>query len=580
MPDIGMRGPVLAAARRAASREKTGRLYTGGDIWRNSGGDMASGSAYPIIYVRGFAAGTSGIDAATDDPFYGFNDGTTHVRVDGDGSPQFYQFEGPLVRLMEDEDYRVPVHGGQQAYLSRSDDGSQPRASVWIYRFFGPSADTFGAPAVPYDLPAAARNLLAFVQLVLDKTDFTDQDAGAPADKKVWLVAHSMGGLICRSMIQKVCPDSGIAASDIVGKLFTYATPHNGIVFAGLGLKIPVPEIAPFDAEIFNPEVMYQYLTPAAVLEQTSDMPEGWDARTITGFDPSRVFCLIGTNAADYGIISQAVGPKSDGLVQIDNAYVRGASRTFVHRSHSGRYGEVNSEEGYQNLRRFLFGTRKATLRLADITLPPSTSPDLVDVWQAEVCVSIRGLPVLIDDQTAAHYCPVELGTVAGASVPAGAPAPSDDVGTPGPRPVDAPGSAPLLTTIFLLDPAKATQLTREDPQQGAFSPRCRYSLQIKVLHLEEQHGLFVWHDHLESTAEWQDALVVDVGPGDDGTEHVWAAWETDISQVTSVPDPITATPLTPLAPGGMSFTIGLPRPGQNLLGGNAAIALDVEMLA
>ena len=34
----------------------------------------------------------------------------------------------------------------------------------------------------------------------------------------------------------------------------------------------------------------------------------------------------------------------------------------------------------------------------------------MLDVWQAEVCVSIRGLPVLLDDQTAAHYCPVELG--------------------------------------------------------------------------------------------------------------------------------------------------------------------------
>ena len=108
---------------------------------------MSDGSAYPIIYVRGFAGGTSGIDTATDDPFYGFNDGATHVRVGGDGNPQFYQFEGPLVRLMEDEDYRVPVHGGQQIYLTRSADGSQPRTAVWIYRFYDASADTFNVPA-------------------------------------------------------------------------------------------------------------------------------------------------------------------------------------------------------------------------------------------------------------------------------------------------------------------------------------------------------------------------------------------------------------------------------------------------
>jgi hypothetical protein len=542
---------------------------------------MAGGSACPVIYVRGFAGGTSGIDTATDDPFYGFNDGATHVRVGGDGQPQFYQFEGPLVRLMEDEDYRVPMHGNQHAYLAAVADHSQPRTSVWVYRFYDPSADTFGAAAVPFDLPTAARNLLDFVEIVLAKTDFIDQDDGGSYPEKVWLVAHSMGGLICRSMIQKVCPDAGIEATEIVDKIFTYDAPHAGINFGIFGLNIPVPQIAPFDAQIFNPKVMYQYLTSAADLKKAPDMPGNWDARTLTGFDPSRVFCLVGTNAADYGIVSQAVGPKSDGLVQIDNQYVKGANRAFVHRSHSGRYGVVNSEEGYQNLRRFLFGTRKATASLVDFTLPPSTSPDVLDVWQAEVCVSIRGLPVLIDDQTAAHYCPVELGNVAGANVPGGAPAPSDDTVTPGSGPSGGPGAAPPLTMLFLLDPARARQMQREDLQPGPFSPRCRYSLQIRVLHLEEQHGLFIWRDHLEAMAEWQDTLVVDVGPSDDdGTEHVWAAWEVDIGTVTSVPDPIAGTPLTPDTPGGLSFTIGLPPAGRQLLGDDAAVILDAELLA
>jgi hypothetical protein len=540
---------------------------------------MQNGLAYPIIYVRGFAGGTSGIDTATDDPFYGFNDGATHVRVNGDGNPQFYQFEGPLVRLMEDEDYRVPVHGNQHAYLNQSAGGSQPRTSVWIYRFYDPDADTFGAAAVPYDLPAAARNLLAFVQLVLAKTDFTDPD-GNPGDKKVWLVAHSMGGLICRSMIQKMCPDNGIAPGDLVDRLFTYATPHNGIDFGIFGLNIGVPQIAPFDAQIFNRKVMYQYLTPAAGLRQAPDMPDGWDAHVITGLDPSQVFCLIGTNAADYGAVSKAVGPKSDGLVQIDNAYVRGASRAFVHRSHSGRYGEVSSEEGYQNLRRFLFGTRKATVRLVNATLPAATSASVLDVWQAEVTVSIRGLPVLMDDQTAAHYCPVELGKVAGASLPGGAPAPDDDAVTPGTGPAVSSGGPPL-TTVFLLDPARARQQQRENLQPGAFSPRCRYSLQIKVIHLQEQHGLFTWQNHLEGAPEWADTLIVDVGPDDDdGTERVWAAWEVDISKVTSVPDPIVRTPLASNPPGSLSFTIPLPSAGQQLLGARAAIALNVELLS
>ena len=61
------------------------------------------------------------------------------------------------------------------------------------------------------------------------------------------------------------------------------------------------------------------------------------------------------------------MGPQTDGLVHIDNAYVRGAHRAYVHRSHSGPYGEVNSEEGYQNLRRFLFGRWAVSAALAEL---------------------------------------------------------------------------------------------------------------------------------------------------------------------------------------------------------------------
>ena len=131
---------------------------------------MTDQVVYPIIYVRGFAGGTSGIDSAADDPFYGFNAGATHVRVGGDGNPQFYQFEGPLVRAMEDEDYRILVHGGQQAYLASVGDGTQPIKSIWIYRFYDSAADTFGASATPYSLPVAAKGLLKFTDLVRSKT--------------------------------------------------------------------------------------------------------------------------------------------------------------------------------------------------------------------------------------------------------------------------------------------------------------------------------------------------------------------------------------------------------------------------
>ena len=41
----------------------------------------------PVVYVRGYAGTTSGINRQVDDPFYGFNLGSTHVRVGGAGDP-------------------------------------------------------------------------------------------------------------------------------------------------------------------------------------------------------------------------------------------------------------------------------------------------------------------------------------------------------------------------------------------------------------------------------------------------------------------------------------------------------------
>jgi hypothetical protein len=99
---------------------------------------------WPIVYIRGYGGATSGINAQVDDPFYGFNSGSTHVRIAGDGGPAFYQFEGPLVRLIGDENYKVYVYGSQQQVL---DDPAIPvePTSLWIYRFYDEAATTFSA---------------------------------------------------------------------------------------------------------------------------------------------------------------------------------------------------------------------------------------------------------------------------------------------------------------------------------------------------------------------------------------------------------------------------------------------------
>ena len=87
----------------------------------------------PLIYVRGFAG--SGIDKVVDDPFYGFNEGSVHVRVDGAGEPQFFQFESPLLRLITDETYQLRVYGDQRAYLDSQDYGSVDANTIWVHRF-------------------------------------------------------------------------------------------------------------------------------------------------------------------------------------------------------------------------------------------------------------------------------------------------------------------------------------------------------------------------------------------------------------------------------------------------------------
>src|SRR4051794_13037002 len=150
-----------------------------------------AGMKLPIVYVRGFAGSTSGINEAVDDPFYGFNLGATHVRVGGDGEPHFYQFESPMLRLLVDRDedgeaYQILVHGGQEAYLNSQDAGKVGKNTIWIHRFYDESASTFGKDPQKYQIENAAADLLRLVDLVLLKT-------GA---EKVHLVAHSMGGLV------------------------------------------------------------------------------------------------------------------------------------------------------------------------------------------------------------------------------------------------------------------------------------------------------------------------------------------------------------------------------------------------
>jgi hypothetical protein len=496
----------------------------------------------PIIYVRGFAGGKGGINNAVDDPFYGFNAGSTHIRVGGGGTPRFYQFESPLLRLMMDHGYRLEVKGSQAQVLAAADENGLDPRTIWIYRFYDSGTDSFGVAARPFEIEVAAQGLRDFIHLVLAKTKDADQ---------TYLVAHSMGGLVCRSAIQRYM--SQAPAPFPVSKVVTYATPHGGIdiQLGGPVVDWIIDVLGPAGSDIFKERRMRQYLMPEG-MQDWQPQDGHWDPRVpyTSQLPAERYLSLVGTNPDDYDVAagwsSRAVGVKSDGLVQTRNAYVKGSNRAYLHRCHSGRYGIVNSEEGYQNLQRFLFGNLKTTLSLTSLTLDVSDGT----IWQADVALAIRGLSVLLHHQSAAHHCPVILSDEA---------AQRDTADSP----------VPLITTFLL--PAQPGQ-TR------------RYAFNLRVLGVRETEDFFVFNSHLEQIADWEDSLIVDVDPGADG-QPIAARWQWNstlagpINQAKELHNKLDATAAhdhTQAAPSWVA-SIPLPTTAQPILGKNASIRMDIR---
>jgi hypothetical protein len=303
---------------------------------------------------------------------------------------------------------------------------------------------------------------------------------------------------------------------------------------------------------------MFRYLTPREDPEVPVERPRDWQPAAMPdgGFPADHVFCLVGTNPEDYdvalGLSSKAVGARSDGLVQIDNAFVPGAHRAFVHRSHSGRYGLVNSEEGYQNLRRFLFGDLEIAVELHDRRVRGDKDDDIV--WQLETQLSIRGLPILMHEQTTAHHCPVQIEWRA-----------SEDT-------VDTP--VPLLTTFL----STARLPTRQEA--GEKVQAVRHALRLRLLSIRERGGIFGFFDHLEQTADFDDTLVVDFLPPEAGGPTLWAMWNSEFDGAIRdwKPEIEDEEPVHDEEParGVWRGRIPIPRSGRTILGEDATIALTV----
>jgi len=354
---------------------------------------------YPIIYVRGYAGTAKEVEDTVADPYMGFNVGSTKVRQLWTSKVNQYYFESPLVRLMKEYQYEDVYTGGVEMPPEAVID---PK-SVFIYRYYDyASADLGQGKRQPIE--SYAKGLSDLIITVRDRV--CQGDPQAIKDFQVYLVAHSMGGLVCRCFLQNKKYGSDEARRS-VNKVFTYATPHNGI---DVGLIGNLPGFLTYhEADTFNRERMEKYLNLPARREN-----QGVDDLNGT-FDPDRFFCLVGTNERDYevagGLSRTAVGPMSDGLVRIENATVSGkwaegnqivkkqSPRAFVYRSHSGHYGVVNSEEGYQNLTRFLFGNVRVDCELQVHELPLPTEvqkaldsgKDIRASYHIEVAARVRG---------------------------------------------------------------------------------------------------------------------------------------------------------------------------------------------
>jgi hypothetical protein len=361
---------------------------------------MHANAIHPIIYVRGYAMTQAEIEDTVADPYMGFNIGSTKSRVAWTGDVKRFYFESPLVRLMGDHEYQdVFVDGDDLVAAAERGENSVPYRCIVIYRYYDDASQDFGDGKGTPPIEHFARGLGELILRLRDRVCANPDNRMTPEDFRVHLVAHSMGGLVCRAFLQnaKFAPSEARSAVD---KLFTYATPHNGI---DMRIVRNIPGWLSFgDVNNFNRDRMADYL----------DLPKGDDVSLVKNFPPERVFNLVGTNPRDYsvagGLSSWAAGDASDGLVRIENATTHGqgadgndvrSPRAFVNRSHSGHYGIVNSEEGYQNLTRFLFGALRVDgiLDIDDITLPLEVQKAFDEgktvraSYQFEIAASVRG---------------------------------------------------------------------------------------------------------------------------------------------------------------------------------------------
>lgn len=359
---------------------------------------------YPIVYVRGYAMTANEREETFHDTYYGFS--ATSVEKRDAPPPDYFRadmFEGQLIRFMK---------LGHYAYFDATNRGLEdcvdnPARSLWVCRFYDVDVMKDNLRSIE-DHAEELRTMVC--QTIPERLKALGVDLGPQLrDYKVILIAHSMGGLVCRTLMQNLLPAKKEKPADWVHRFVTLGTPHKGI---DLG-RIPdfmerfvLRKRNPFDANIFDEKRMREYLKLGKDFEPHSLGP----VDSPYAFPVKRCLCIIGSDYDSYGTVQHLTGGFSDGLVKQDRAYcvagkpdAKGKYSSDqkpywanVHRAHSGRRGIVNSYESFENIHRFLFGDVKADICLEDVEIGTPEAAETSYFYDLEFALSIRGTPVYL----------------------------------------------------------------------------------------------------------------------------------------------------------------------------------------
>ena len=119
----------------------------------------------------------------------GFNLGSTKLRQRWTGDIERYVFESPLIRLFKDQGYKDVYEHGAEIPLSED----VPAKSIWIYRYYEPVSKDLGTGKRP-EIEDYANGLHNLIEQI--RNQVCREDDAAKESFRVYLVAHSMGGLI------------------------------------------------------------------------------------------------------------------------------------------------------------------------------------------------------------------------------------------------------------------------------------------------------------------------------------------------------------------------------------------------